>query len=121
MAMQELMNSDVSLARNWGAQVWDPFEPMERSGDSECERLMVILGVEMRRGIQTSLIEGRGCLNRLESIHRSTFAELKVKVQTELNLLPNRCLKPLFIFVLPGVMMLLCGSLWLSFQEMGLG
>jgi hypothetical protein len=118
-ALHDLFKNQASLAQMWGAQVWDPFASLNDSGLSECERIMILLGVEVRRSIQTSLIEGRGCLERLESIHKSSFAELKTKIRTELNLLPNRCLKPLFLFVLPGVMLLLSGSLWLSFKDSG--
>jgi len=119
-AIEELLKIDPGLARHWGGNVWDSIAPVSSSDHSECERMMILLGLEIRRSIQISLIEGRGCLDRLESIHRSCFSELKSKVQSELNLLPNRCLKPLFIFVLPGVMLLLCGSLWLSLGEWGL-
>jgi hypothetical protein len=119
-ALQDLFKNQSVLAQMWGAQVWDPFAPLSHSNLPECERIMILLGVEVRRSIQTSLIEGRGCLERLESIHKSSFAELKTKTRTELNLLPNRCLKPLFLFVLPGVMLLLSGSLWLSFKDSGL-
>jgi hypothetical protein len=115
----ELASSDPSLARAWGSQVWDRFEQSADSAEGECERLMVSLGVEVRRSIQTSLIEGRGCLDRMESIHRSFLSEVKLKVQHELNLLPNRCLMPLFVCVFPSVVLLLGGSLWLFFQEMG--
>jgi hypothetical protein len=117
MALSELYQSDPSLAKLWGAQIWDPIEDMEFKSVSECERLMVGLGVELRRSIQTSLIDGRGCLDRLESIHRACSLELRSKVQHELSLLPNRCLAPLFIFAFPSVILLLTGSLWFSFQE----
>ncbi len=119
IALHELLETDSGLARKWGAQVWDPFPPADRTEIPECERVLIALGVEVRRSIQISLVEGRGCLDRLESIHRSSFAELKTRIRTELNLLPNRCLKPLFFFVLPGVMLLLSGSLWISFKEAG--
>ena len=119
ISIRELLKFHPALAQMWGGQVWDPFLPVQRGEHSECERILVLLGVEIRRSIQSSLIEGRGCMDRLESIHRTSFEELKTRVRTELNLLPNRCLKPLFLFVLPGVMLLLTGSLWLSFQESG--
>ena len=117
MALGELYRSDRTLAQLWGTQVWDRIEVTEFKTVSECERLMVGLGIEMRRSIQSSLIDGRGCLDRLESIHRTAILEMRVKVQQELSLLPNRCLKPLFVFVFPGVFLLLVGSLWFSFQE----
>ncbi|MBU6153700.1 MAG: hypothetical protein KGP28_05300 [Bdellovibrionales bacterium] len=119
ISIHELFKTQPNLAQMWGAQVWDPFPPISRADHPECERIMILLGIEIRRSIQTSLIEGRGCLDRLESVHKASFEELKTRTRTELNLLPNQCLKPLFLFVLPGVMLLLSGSLWLSFQESG--
>jgi hypothetical protein len=117
VAVGELHLSQPDLAVLWGARVWDPFTP--QPGFSGCERTLVQLGVEIRRSIQVSMIEGRGCLDRLESIHRASSAEFQAGIRTALNLLPNRCLKPLFLFVLPGVMLLLTGSLWLSFKDAG--
>jgi hypothetical protein len=117
-ALSELYRSDPGLATLWGVQVWDPFESPETKPNGDCERIMMSLGVELRRSIQTSLIEGRGCLDRLDSIHQASMVELRMKVRHELNLLPNQCLKPLFVFVFPGVLLLLGGGLWFSFQEM---
>ncbi len=118
-ALHELLVSGSNLAVLWGAQVWDPFVPRNFSGFSECERIMILLGVEVRRSIQTSLLEGRGCLDRLESVHKSSFEELKTRIRTELNLLPGRCLKPLFLFVFPAVLLLMGGSLWIFFKDSG--
>ncbi|NDG83556.1 MAG: hypothetical protein EBX52_00785 [Proteobacteria bacterium] len=108
-----------SLAGIWGVQVWDPFQSPVAGPASECERIMMGLGGELRRSIQTSLIEGRTCLERIESIHCSGLIELRSLVRKELDLLPNRCLGPLFLFVLPAVAILLCGCVWLSFPGAG--
>ncbi len=116
-ALEELYRSDRSLAHAWGTQVWDPFGEAGAPAGNDCKRLILGLGVEMRRSIQTSLIEGRGCLDRLESIHSACLTELRMTVRRELELLPNRCLKPLFLFVLPGVMLLLAGGLWISMKD----
>lgn len=118
-AMEELFLNDPELARVWGAQIWDPFDRTKEEGGSECERLISGLGRELRRAIQTSLIEGRGCTDRLESIRSAAFQELRSRVQRELSLLPTTSLKPLFVFAFPGVMLLLAGSLWISLGEGG--
>jgi hypothetical protein len=117
--MEELFIADPELARVWGAQIWDPFVEGGEASGSGCERLISGLGREMRRAIQTSLIEGRGCSERLESIRSAAFQELRSRVQRELGLLPNACLRPLFALVFPAVMFLLAGSLWISLREGG--
>jgi hypothetical protein len=116
-ALEELYRCDPSLAHAWGTQVWEPFGELPLPAEGDCARLILGLGVEMRRSIQTSLIEGRGCLDRLESIHSACLTELRMTVKRELELLPNRCLKPLFLFVLPGVVLLLAGGLWISMKD----
>jgi hypothetical protein len=117
----ELSVQDPSLAAHWKSQVWDSdsssASPAALLSANSCERLVVSVGDEVRRSIQTSLVEGRGCLDRLESIHRSFLLDLKMKIGRELNLLPNRCLKPLFLCVFPAVFLLLLGGIGLSFQS----
>ena len=115
--MEELSIHDPVLVREWKVQVWDPDFRLATQTTNECERLILQLGIEVRRSIQTSLIEGRACLDRIESVHRSFLLDLKARISKELNLLPNRCLKPLFIFVLPSVMILMVGSFALCFSE----
>ena len=114
---EELAIQDPVLASEWKSQVWDPDFPSLFKTENECERLMIGLGNEVRRNIQTSLIEGRGCLERIEAIHRTFVIELRMKIERELNLLPNRCLKPLFVCILPAVFLLLLVSLGLCFQS----
>lgn len=119
IALEELFIADPELARVWGAQIWDPFDGAPGETASDCERLISGLGRDLRRAIQVSLLEGRGCADRLESIRSAAFLELRSRVQRELSLLPNACLKPLFLFVFPGVMFLLAGSLWISLRQGG--
>jgi hypothetical protein len=115
-SIEELALTDRTLAQAWKAQVWDPDFSISSTIHNESERLMIGMGIEVRKTIQTSLIEGRACLDRLDSIHRAFLTDLKMKIGKELALLPNRCLKPLFIFVLPSVMILMIGSFAISFQ-----
>jgi len=115
---EELAIQDPSLAIEWKAQIWDSEVEPKFEMQNDCERMIFSLGNEVRRSIQTSLVEGRGCLDRIESIHRSLLIELKMKISRELNLLPNRCLKPLFICVLPAVFLLLFVGIGLSFHAL---
>jgi hypothetical protein len=116
-AMSELVVTDQVLVSAWKLQVWDPDFRVSPLVDNESERLVLMLGQEVRKSIQTSLLEGRPCMDRIEAIHRSFQIDLHAFISRELNLLPNRCLKPLFIFVLPALMILMVGSFALSFSE----
>jgi hypothetical protein len=116
-SMEELSRFDESLVAVWKLQVWDPDFKIPVSVVNESERLILGLGLEVRKSIQTSLLEGRPCLDRIESVHRAFQVDLRALISRELNLLPNRCLKPLFIFVLPAIMILMGGSFAISFQQ----
>ena len=114
--IDEMALYDPTLAKEWKSQIWDIEFSVQTNVQSECERLALSLGTELRRHIQTSLIEGRSCMDRIESLHRSFLLDLRMKIGHELTLLPNRTLKPLFILVLPSVMLLLGGSLFLCMK-----
>ena len=114
--IEELSVHDFTLAREWKGQVWDQDFTIQSPTENDAERLILNLGTEIRRSIQTSLIEGRACLDRIESIHRAYLLDLKMKIGRELSLLPNRCLKPLFLLVLPSVMILMIGAMVLTMK-----
>ncbi len=113
-SMEFMHHQEPELLQNWGAQIWEK-TPMRGSLKNPVEESIVQFGVEIRRSIQQSLTEGRGSLDRLDSIYRNFLFDLKMKITRELQVLPNHCLKPLFILVLPSVMLLLFGSLAISF------
>ena len=113
-SMEFLHRQEPELLQNWGAQIWEKL-PAKGNTKNPVEESIVQFGVEIRRSIQQSLTEGRGSLDRLDSIYRNYLFDLKMKITRELQVLPNHCLKPLFILVLPSVMLLLFGSLAISF------
>lgn len=115
-AMEELSLTDPSLLKEWKLQVWDTDFKTSTPFENECERLISGVGIEVRRSIQTSLVEGRPCMDRIESIQRAFLLDLRSRVSKELNLLPQRCLKPLFLCVLPSIFLLMLGSFFISFQ-----
>lgn len=116
--LEELCLTDRELAHAWGLLVWDTEFQKPNLSLNDTERLMVSTGIEVKRSIQTSLVEGRPCLDRIESVQRAFQLDLKMMVSKELNLLPNRCLKPLFIFVLPSFLVLLGGSFFLTLGDL---
>jgi hypothetical protein len=114
--IEEMADDDPALVKEWKLQVWDAGFALDPQVINPSERLILGLGHEIRRTIQTSLIEGRGCMDRLEAIHRNFLVDLKMRIGRELGVLPNRCLKPLFILVFPAVMLLLFGSMAFCFS-----
>lgn len=113
-AVEFMHAQEPKLLQSWGAQIWEKF-PNRGEVKNPVEESIVQFGLEIRRSIQQSLTEGRGSLDRLDSIYRNYLYDLKMKISRELQVLPNHCLKPLFILVLPSVMLLLFGSLAISF------
>lgn len=109
-SIEELALLDSKLASVWKSEIWDADFSLPRGRYSDCEKRVLQVGIEMRKSIQVSLIEGRTCLDRLEAIQRGFFIDFKASLNRELALLPNRCLKPLFVFVLPSVLCLMFGS-----------
>lgn len=117
-ALEELSFLDQKLAHAWGLLVWDTEFQKPNLSLNDAERLMISTGIEVKRSIQTSLVEGRPCLDRIESVQRSFQLDLKMHISKELNLLPNRCLTPLFTLVLPSFFVLLGGSFFLTMGEL---
>jgi hypothetical protein len=113
-AMQFMQTQEPELLQTWGVQIWEK-NLSTTSTKNAVENSIMQFGIEIRRCVQQSLVEGRGSLDRLDSIYRNFLFDLKMKISRELQVLPNHCLKPLFILVLPSVMLLLFGSLVLSF------
>jgi hypothetical protein len=119
--VETLSKSQPELALRWGLQIWEevPLIPASQDKTITNDRLILVLrlGMDLRRAIQVSLVEGQGCLERLEGIQRAFWVEYRLKMQRDLNLLPNRCLQPLFLGLLPAVFILLGSGLMISISE----
>jgi hypothetical protein len=114
--MCELITHETtSLVQAWGYSIWD-----QRSGPvnaSSLEHAIIESGVAIKKAIQLSLMEGRPCLERVETALLMLRSEIKIKIERELSLLSTRALKPLFIFVAPGLLMLLVYGVFLVAQD----
>jgi hypothetical protein len=112
----ELLGKEARpLAEQWGFSVWDIC--MVSSSYRPAERSLCAVGTAMKKAIQVSLMEGRPCLEKVETILAGLRSEMKVHVDRELTLLSTRALKPLFLCVAPGLFCLLFYSLWLVFMD----
>lgn len=97
-----LASMDAPLADLWGRSVW------QNSSVSP----HVILGTvsELRKGIQLGVMEGRSNLERVESQLLSIEVSFESLVQSKLNLLSVKALKPLYLLGAPGVFGLMIGA-----------
>ncbi len=114
---EELAFRDPSLASLWGAEVWQSETHDSVAGDETVSGLVIRVGREVKKSIQLALLEGRSCLDRIESISKSHQQEVRLKIRERLEALPNRCLLPLFLFVLPPVFVLLAAALLHALRE----
>jgi len=62
-------------------------------------------------------MEGRPCVEKVEGILSALSLEMKSHVERELALLSTRALKPLFVFVAPGLLSILIYGIWLVLVE----
>lgn len=111
----ELIQKDSdALALSWGSTIWQS-PKLRVSG--KAEELIVHLASSFRKSLQVSLMEGRPCTERIETIIQSFKQDLETLTHRELNLLGTRALKPLFICVAPSLLGLLFFGIWLASAE----
>jgi hypothetical protein len=114
---EELSFRDPSLAALWGGDVWESGGADPGTRRESVPELVRCAGLEVKRTIQLALFEGRSSLDRIESISRSYQHDVRLRIRERLEALPNRCLPPLFIFVLPPVFILLGVALLQALRE----
>ena len=118
-ALPQLRRQAPSLIAYWGV---DP-ESESVAGDARLEpaaRSLVSAGRSLARAVRSSLNEGRGCGERIESVLDGLGVELDCEVERQVQLLSTRALKPLFVCVAPSVLLLLVLAFWLSFESWGI-
>jgi Na+/proline symporter len=119
----ELLSSDSpELALRWGYSVFESGSKQgsgggAQAGASPAVLLIVDTGASIRKAIQVSLMEGRPCTDRVESLLLAFRQELRTLIDRELGLLATRALKPLFLFVAPSILGLLGLGVWLMWQS----
>jgi hypothetical protein len=113
-------SGEKSLSLKWGHSLWTSPEQSEVSKAgmaNPMEKTIINTGISIRRAIHLSLMEGRPCLERVETALQTQNQEIEVHIDKELSLLTTRALKPLFICVAPALFGLLGYGLWLVFVE----
>jgi hypothetical protein len=115
---ERLEHDEPGLFFAWGAILWKSPEP--RKQKSHLATLLGEAGNALRKSIQISLMDGKPCLERIESTLTSLKLEIRAQMDRELELLATRALKPLFLCVAPALLGLIGSALALEcWQSMG--
>jgi hypothetical protein len=117
-ALDLLTKDSRDLALNWGYSIWEPVGKT-RSESFVCpygpaEMVILEAGNSIKKSIQVSTMEGRPCVERVETVFKALRQEMKSLIERELGLLATRALKPLFICIAPALFGLLTFGLWLA-------
>lgn len=116
----------AALVVAWGSDPWDTVgEKQNRDSEKNRKNLresLLLSGVSFKKSIQASLWDGQSCSERIESVLEGIRTETKAFQSRELQLLPARALKPLFLLTAPGIFAILGFALFLSVSSaMGTG
>lgn len=120
-ALELLTKDSQELALAWGYSIWDTGNSSSSKFlqvHGPAEMAILAAGNAIKRSIQVGIMEGRPCVERVETVLKSLRQEMKALVERELGLLATRALKPLFICVAPSLFGLLFFGLWLASDEM---
>jgi hypothetical protein len=77
------------------------------------------IGSQVRSAIELSIFEGRPCLERIQSVNDGLLTELRARIQKEVELIPSRTLKPLFLCLAPALLGILAWALILTWNQVG--
>lgn len=116
--LQSLARDAPDLAEDWGFGLWNDTEPLTAPANTnQSNKLGALIqdaGTQLRRTIQSSMLEGRPSLEALETTLMSIRSDISLCIDQELSLLGGRTLKPLFVCVAPAMLGLLFGALALG-------
>lgn len=104
----------AELGRSWGYSVW---KDSRRRAANPLAEILIEAGTSMRKAIQVSLMEGRPCAERIESVLQGLRRDVRSQMERELQLLGARALKPLFLCVAPALIGLLGSGLYLGWEQ----
>lgn len=107
------------LVAAWGSDPWRTESTAEEPANTAKNLRAALLrsGGVYKKSIQASLWDGQPCTERIESAVEGIRAETRAFQERELQLLPTRALKPLFLLTAPGILAILGFALFLSVAE----
>ena len=105
----------TALASEWGFSVWgNPGSQGQLFGPAQ---VITQMGNAVRKAVQVSLMEGRPCTERVESVLYAFREDVRAQVSRELALVATRALKPLFFCIAPALFGMLIFGLYLGWQN----
>lgn len=103
-----------ALVAEWGGDPWKTAKDEAPSEATNLRAALVRTGFGYKKAIQASLWDGQPCGERIESVLEGVRTEMRAFQERELQLLPTRALKPLFLLTAPGILAILAFALFLS-------
>ena len=105
-----------ALVAAWGSDPWktDGLKEEPAGQAMNLRAALLASGSAYKKSIQASLWDGQPCTERIESALAGVRSETRAFQEKELQLLPTRALKPLFILTAPGILAILGFALFLS-------
>ncbi len=103
-----------AIVTAWGSDPWKTEGAAAAREPKNLREALLRSGVGYKKSIQASLWDGQPCSERIESALAAVRAETRAYQERELQLLPTRALKPLFLLTAPGILAILGFALFLS-------
>ncbi len=97
--IRELPPSCMELSRSWTFQ-WGP----QKSPNHELTETILRFGTKMHEAIALITLEGRPALDRISGIVDHLHVQMDLAIRRDLERLPVRSMKPLFLLVCPAVL-----------------
>ncbi len=113
LILERLQKGAPRLAETWGAIFWDPVEVFHSSNKKD---LATTLGHELREILRAALLEGRSASDGIDAALQRNDFQRKVLLDQQLRLLTNQVLLPLFLLIVPAVLLLLGVALFWVFE-----
>lgn len=110
------------LRQSWGSDFWSEdttLSPQSKSHPS-LRSYLLSFGREMKEMLRFACFDGRGVLERLDHYSDNVKKEIQFYQNTEIEKLPTKALKPLFLGVAPAILGLFGVGLFLSLKSQGL-
>lgn len=113
-----LMRTAPGLAAHWGAKLWSD-GVTEASGREGLRQSLARAGAVFRRVIQVNVLDGKPCLEPVETAATALARDIRAQIEQNLALLPTRALQPLFLCTAPSAFGLLAAGILLAAWDAG--
>jgi hypothetical protein len=105
-----VLSSPTLLQETWGPMLWVP-QPERDLGSARTLQRIYLFGIHLKKSIQQSVMEGHGLQLRIEAAAETLRQELTNHLNRELEALPAKTLKPLFLCIAPACLGILVAGI----------